>query len=121
MAECSRCLNQIDNHDCAFLSGIFSADNHRCGTLLRLREIAGSYDVSVDNDMPNSWRVGDSSLAVMPFIPKATSFAKYIILTWYKSRGRTSQAYVMSDDDLPSILALADAEWAIEDFERYNK
>ena len=40
-------------------------------------------------------------------------YSGYIVMTWYKSRGRVGQAVFMSDDDEPIKLTLDIAEDAI--------
>lgn len=38
----------------------------------------------------------------------------YILMTWYKDRGTTGQAYVMCDDDKPQLLWLKTAEFVLK-------
>ncbi len=58
----------------------------------------------------------DVSLGVLPVPESEDEDAQegYLIMTWYKDRGKTSQAFVVSDDDGPQVLMLKTAERIID-------
>lgn len=82
---------------CAFLSGTFDSDNWNCMTANALRDIVEADD---------SWRVhsDDEHLGVIPW-----DGGRFVVLTWYKSRGRTGQIVVMSDNEPIRPLLLSEA------------
>lgn len=92
---------------CGFLTGDFDPSNWNCATLNELREMCGedsflNLESSVFTD-----RVGDSSIGVLPGPDDS-----FIVLSWYKRRGRTSRALYISDDEVHE-LTLAEAESAL--------
>lgn len=113
---CQRCENDTQPEDygsprkCAFINGEFTPNNWNCGTMRILRNILGyeKWDSC-------EFRQNDSSLGVIPFIDEA-DHGMYAVLSWYKNRGCTLQAYIMSDDDPPRPLTLKDAETIIEEY-----
>jgi len=75
-----------DDRVCAFPDGIFSDDNWNCATANKLRDLAENYRVYGD----------DQSIAVIP-IPKMKEYnSGWLVLNWYKNRGCTSIAQVIS-------------------------
>ena len=75
-----------DDRVCAFPDGIFSDDNWNCATVNKLRELAENYRVYGD----------DQSIAVIP-IPEMKEYnSGWLVLNWYKNRGRTDVAQVIS-------------------------
>ncbi len=111
--NCHRCDNDPQPRnfnsprDCAFKNGEFTASNWNCGTMTLIRTLA--YDGLSEQTV--SFRSNDSSLGVVSF-----GDGEYAVLTWYKDRGRTSQAYVMFDDDEPRPMTLADANEIIKEY-----
>jgi hypothetical protein len=129
MPICRRCEergrpeNFGSDPQCAFSSGTFSVDNWQCATMMALRDVADGetkYHDGLNTTMYN-WREGDSSLGAVWFYPIDRDFASFIVMSWYKNRGRTSRAYVMSDDQEPSVLTLVEAETALDEHERIAK
>lgn len=86
---------------CAFdQNGIFTSDNWACATMSRLRTIAD------ENDLIQ--KVNETSLATI-YVPSKDldditesdnfdAYGGFIILSWYKGRGRVSSAIFMSDE-----------------------
>lgn len=99
---------------CAFNAGEFNTDNWNCATMNRLREIAtgylfpppsGSFFARDDSD--------NASIGVLPLgcgLDEDDWLQGYLVMTWYKDRGRTGQAWIMNDDDPPMCLTLGMAE-----------
>lgn len=75
--------------ECAFQDNIFDNDNWNCQTMMALRERVDYTD-----------RNTDVSIGIIR-IPKQEG---HIVMLWYKNRGRTSNAYVMCEDEEPKIL-----------------
>jgi len=76
-----------DDPKCAFESGVFDPHNWNCATMNALREKAEEYELMYRDDM------GAGSIGVIPF-----KFG-YIVVTWYKNRGRTGNALIMYTDE----------------------
>lgn len=95
---------------CAFTDGRFNRDNWNCATMNKLREIADANGLSDRDDM------AAGSFGAVPF--EGDDYSGYIVMTWYKSRGKTGNALVMWDDEPVRELTEADAREAIAQFER---
>lgn len=115
---CPRCVArgktwQGDDPVCAFGDdGIFRTDNWNCATMNALRDLAERGDScwSRRDDM------GAGSIGVVSVYDGSAEEdwqGFYIVMTWYKGRGRTSRAYAMEDDHEPRPLTLAQAEMAL--------
>lgn len=89
---------------CAFESGIFSSENWNCATMNKLRHIVDEKEFEKHNNM-------DCYLAVIPLEESG-----WIILSWYKRRGRTPTARYMIDD-IDQLLTLEDATRAINQYQ----
>jgi hypothetical protein len=99
MAACKRCIERGKTWNggdpkCAFESGVFDTDNWMCATMNALR------DKAEDNRVYNN----DQSGALLP-----DGEGSYIVLSWYKNRGRTEGAWVFDESDLER-LTLENAE-----------
>lgn len=79
---------------CAFLSGAFKSDNWNCATMNRLRRIA-------EQGAARAW-TEDQTCAVLPLD------GSFIVLGWYKSRGCTESASLLSSESITPLL-LGDA------------
>ena len=80
---------------CAFVDGVFTTDNWNCATMNKLRDIA--------RDLPLYWRNDDfGTFGAVPF--EGEYWQGYIAMAWYKRRGRTKQAMLMGDGDMPLPL-----------------
>jgi len=110
-----------DDPRCAFESGVFSTDNWRCATMSRLRGIA---------EKRGSSERDDNSCASIGYVPLDNDYvpmdapemdAGYIVMTWYKDRGRKGQALIMWDDEESRPLTLREAEEAIRVYELNRK
>lgn len=95
-----------DDPQCGFVDGIFTKDNWMCATLMGLRLIAE------DNNCIH--RAEDDNLGVIPVncYINDKSYVGFVVLLWYKSRGRTTNAYFMKEgyDSSPTLLTLELAE-----------
>jgi len=99
-----------DDPTCGFdEGGFFKSDNWCCATLNKLRDLAKEFGWNYRDDCDMA------SIGVIPFT--GNNHAGYIILTWYKDRGRTSMAVFMQDGRAPVFLNLQMAEEAIEYYE----
>lgn len=104
-----------DDPRCAFETGIFDTNNWNCATMSRLRDISRQLHTETRDDM---------ACASIGYVPLSNDYADgdmdagYIVMTWYKDRGRTGQALIMWDDNEPRPLTLREAEEAIRCFER---
>lgn len=76
---------------CALAGGVFATDNWNCAGLRRLRRDASSAE---------HWNE-DQHCAVLP-IPDTGSF---IVLSYYKSRGRTEGAWVVEEATCRTLKA----------------
>ena len=100
---------------CAFVGGVFTWENWNCATMNALREL-------VHRDEPWRWEWRDDGSAASfgsIYVPETGSEnggGFYIAMSWYKSRGKTANAYRFSDDDTPRPITLADAMDAIESY-----
>ncbi len=82
-----------DDRRCAFGAGVFSADNWNCETMNRLRGLAVEGAVYSNDQYCGS-------------VPYDGSF---IVLGWYKNRGRTEAAALLSECTV-SPVSLVEAE-----------
>lgn len=89
---------------CAFDdAGVFTTDNWNCETLNEIRWALP--------DEPGEWasfksRMDDESVGVTWLADDLG----WLIMTWYKGRGRVGRAVVMCDDSEPAPLRLEQAE-----------
>jgi len=74
---------------CAFEAEIFNSDNWNCATMNKLRDLAVDCKAYAD----------DQSCAIIP-IPDDYEF---VILSWYKSRGRTEGAWIVSEEEIKPL------------------
>jgi hypothetical protein len=88
-----------DDPKCGFPNDeSFDSGNWNCATLNSLRSIA--------EKLGNIKYMEDISLAVIPVY--GDEYTGWIVLSWYKSRGRTSLARFISDStDIPLTLEIA--------------
>lgn len=100
-----------DDPKCAFENKTFDTDNWNCATMNKLRDIA-------EEQSELYWRddAGPASFGAIPF--KGDNWQGYIVMTWYKSRGRTGRALLMCDDEEPQILT---EEMALEAINYWGK
>ncbi len=86
MSECERCQKRVkdwngDDPTCAFLGGVFNIENWNCATMNELRSLAESSTV---------WSE-DNNFGVVPYD------GLFVLMKWYKRRGRTDFAGVFDD------------------------
>ena len=132
MPSCTACLLRGktwkgSDPACAFdHAGLFQTDNWNCATMNNLRTLAETLQ-ETDAGGYRRWGPTDASLCVIPIpddtcYPEGVSYpdpdwpegrdfaAGFIVLSFYKNRGRTAQAWVMWDDFPVRPLTLHDAE-----------
>jgi len=111
-SECRLCVErggrtwEGSDPNCAFTSGEFDDDNWNCATLNALRTIAEG------DDWPEPAEWGEQRGALWSNDERAALIAhegEFVVLGWYKHRGRTQIALLISDDGYRT-LTLADAE-----------
>jgi hypothetical protein len=88
----------LDPRKCAFKTDEFDPDNWACATMSMLRFAT---EVHTRND---------ESIAVLPISDCVESATGFLVMTFYKQRGRTGQAYIMCDAEEPAHLTLQQAE-----------
>lgn len=92
--KCKACEEiAVGNSVCAFSSGVFVSDNWNCGTMHLLRR---KVDPRCDDELRSAMYCGDD--ASMGAINLRDTGV--LVLSWYKSRGRTGQAIVFRDDNV---------------------
>jgi hypothetical protein len=104
---------------CAFDdNGVFNGDNWNCATMNKLRNIA--------EELETGWR-DDNSCGSIGYVPMDNDYAPddfntyggYIVMMWYKERGRTGNAVFMTDEETMP-LTVKHAELAIKTYEIYK-
>lgn len=90
---------------CGFVTDTFDIGNWNCATLNALRDIAESLDVIKYQE--------DCSIAVIPI--NNGEIDGWIVLSWYKRRGRTSSARFICDD-IDEPLTIEKAEIALAQY-----
>lgn len=88
--------------NCAFLNGVFDADNWNCATMNLLRDL---YDEGHPR-VHHAWS-DDQNCLMFPLE------GEFLILSWYKHRGRTEGAWIVGSDKIRT-LTLEEAEQIIE-------
>lgn len=113
---CKYCQERIDSHEhvkreekivlkisenmfsefpiCAFKGDKYTKDNWACQTMFKLREIADYH----------GWN-NDESIDVIhiPEDDNMEAFSGYLVLTYYKGRGRSGNAYIMCDNEIREL------------------
>lgn len=114
--------------ECAFETGTFSTENFQCGTMNDLRDLAEKLSEDKERLEKGYCRDGyhrredmDSGSIGVVRIPESDmefeddeAVQGYIVMTWYKNRGRTGRAYIMDDDDEVRVLDLKTAEGVLD-------
>ncbi len=100
---CKACQDRGKNWNgsdprCAFSDGVFNTDNWNCATMNALRDICGKNYLCSEDQYASIIYSGID--------------CHFIVLTWYKHRGRTEGAYILSDHECRPIT-LEEAETAI--------
>ncbi len=101
---------QGDDPKCAFESGAFSSDNWNCATMGKLRSIL-EYDAEWYEDM---------HIVTARVLDDGKANIGWIVLSWYKSRGRTGQALFIDDED-SHPLTIEEAEHFIDTHKELSK
>lgn len=117
---CKRCYERGKTWDgsdpkCAFVDGIFTNDNWNCATMNELRNLAEKLE-TVQRDDNSSGSIGYVPMNA-DYAPRDfNTFGGYIVMMWYKNRGKTGNAVFMTDDETVP-LTIKHAELAIETLE----
>ena len=106
---CKRCEEPLPANysprKCAFKNGFFSSDNWNCGTANALRDIAIIHGAAT--------RYSDESIGYVPAPDNCECGSAFIVLTWYKCRGRVDDIFTSYHKE---PLKLKDAEAIIAAF-----
>jgi hypothetical protein len=119
---CRECMERRkdwegDDPKCAFETSVFDPKNWNCATMNKLRSIASAFDPdSLPAYQSFGWstRFCDISLAVITVSESDNYGERFVVLSWYKERGRTGQAWVFCEDAEPERLTLEMAEIVIK-------
>jgi hypothetical protein len=103
--------------DCAFETGVFSSHNWNCETMNELRDFVDE-DAEREGDKTARWWHDDDNMAIVPIPQNMIEDVQrgMLVMGWYKRRGRTGTALVISDD-VAEPLTLKTAEYLLE---KYN-
>lgn len=125
IVECPLCVSRGQDWSgsapvCGFQDGVFSPANWNCATLNALRKAAVDFGKSYRND----------GIGAIGYLPLDTDFATeeesdaqnpgFVVLQWYKERGRTENAVFMADGEI-SPLTLRQAQLALETYNAYKQ
>ena len=99
---CKKCKERIKNWNgsdpkCAFPDGVFNTDNWNCATMNELRGLCEE-SYCYNNDQYAALLEGAG--------------CDFVLLTWYKHRGRTNGAYQLTDNAC-TPLTIKEAEEVI--------
>lgn len=114
---CSLCLERGKTWDgsdprCAFENGVFDTENWNCATMNELRDISERLETN---------RRDDNACACIGYVPfEGDEYSGYIVMTWYKNRGRTGNALIMWDDEKERPLKVEDAIEAVHQNKKKN-
>lgn len=102
---------------CAFgADGVFTRKNWCCETIGAVRALC----LEDDEPRPGTFHMRDDDRAAcigVVHIPESEEEGVqqgYVVMSWYKGRGRTGQAWVFWDGDEPARLNLKTAEWLLK-------
>lgn len=120
MKPCSRCQKQGQPDyfgspvQCAFTNGVFDSDNWQCATANGLRTLID------ENIQPlakfytrEDMRQGSLGVISIPESEGEGVQQGYLVMSWYKNRGRTGQAWVFWTDSTAEQLTLSTAEFIL--------
>lgn len=74
-----------DDPKCAFEGKVFNKDNWNCAAMNKLRSIAEDNTVVL--------RDSDENIGIIPYD------GVFLVITWYKNRGRCGNAKIMQDEE----------------------
>lgn len=103
-SACPRCVARGktwkgDAPKCAFASGVFSPDNWNCATANDLRALCSEEKTDYNDDQRACIVTGAKSL--------------HVVVTWYKRRGKTEGAWMVTNPLTIEPLTLEEAERVI--------
>lgn len=93
---------------CAFPKGMFSPNNWNCETMNKLRDLVGDWDT--ESKLGVQCYNNDQKIGLYPL----NDTGDFLILTWYKRRGRTEGAWINSGSSMKR-LSLKEAEKIIKE------
>lgn len=102
---------------CAFENGVFSPKNWNCATMSKLRRLSEGLGNS-DRDDDSCGSIGCVPLSDNYAPATYEGYGGYIVMMWYKERGRVGHALFMTDEGAEP-LTLEHAEIAIRTGERW--
>lgn len=86
--------NKVSKPECAFTNGVFSSENWNCGTMNALRQRSYELETDFRDDM------AAASIGYVPYDDfHDDELGGYIVMTWYKNRGRTYNAMLLYDNE----------------------
>jgi len=97
---------------CAFEKKEFSINNWNCETCNALRDLIEEHGYRDRDDL----RSASIGVLRIPESDKNYIQQGYVVLSWYKNRGRIGRAYVLWDDSPIEILTLRTAELIIDKY-----
>lgn len=110
-----------DDPKCAFKDNLFTTDNWNCATMNELRRISDEIETKMRNDM------SCASVGIVPLDNDYLDYMEYenvdsgyIVMTWYKERGRTGNALIMWDEQVRPLTEL-EAVAVIEAYKVWGK
>lgn len=80
---------QGGNPVCAFTSGVFDSNNWNCATASKIRSLV------IDDAIWNE----DQYCAIKPVL----DCGEFLLVSWYKRRGRTDGIWIVKDDKIEPI------------------
>ncbi|AUG37189.1 hypothetical protein [Bacillus velezensis] len=102
---------------CAFENGVFSPDNWACATMGKLRRLSEELGHS-DRDDDSCGSIGYVPLNDNYAPDTYEGFGGYVVMMWYKERGRVGNAVFMTDERTEP-LTIEHAEIAIKTAEKW--
>ena len=114
VSDCRRCRERGQTWPgsspvCAFQRGVFHAENWNCATMGELRNLASLNDLWNDDQYAGLVAVSEAADEA------AKGLGSFVVLEWYKHRGRTSAAWVLHDESPPTVLTLEQAEAVLDE------
>ena len=104
---------------CAFTSAkfnsVFDTDNWSCQTMIKLRELCDKYGYTERDDMSSG------SIGVLNIPEDSCNEKGYIVINWYKERGRTNKTIIVNEDESPKLLDINTAEKVIKEYSKIKK
>jgi len=104
---------------CAFDENGKFKDIWSCETMIKLRGLCGEDEEERAGTFHYRDDFQNGTIGVLS-IPENDELSGYLVMNWYKSRGRTDRAHIMDEDNEPKEITLEQAEKIISLFETPN-